>query len=898
MADNDSRLRGAKNVGLPSNVRGNFRARNDLDDLFRLRVNERSSFNLRLSGIARRNNVDVELYRFKRPVAAVLRSIGRIDFRALRPNQRNPNFSLIAASRKGGNRVDNISTVLEADNYFVRLLRRQGSRTNYVMALTATPTPVDGGGNNGGGSGGNGGGNDGGGNNGGGSGGNGGGNGGGVPPLTPIPLTAPTVTGQLAPTEARKRYSLTIPTGDFRFKLTGLSADADLEIRSADGNTVVASSFNTGNANEQLIQPLDAGQYTIDVVRKAGNTVNTDFTLNYTKLTDSINNTVDNPTFLGNIGAPAGTPNALPPTVERVNYVVAGGKDSPADVYSFTLPNRGFVRVTLASAPADGTLFGDLDVELYAQGKTPQDGLASTSLGKTVGEVFGGTLAAKDQDGNPITYLLRVAPKTGTPDGSTYKLNINYRGTSDNPSIVRDILFGSDPSNADNFVEINGIAYFSANSVDAQGQRKVSLWASDGGTLDGTAKIFDFSANASLSQFTNVNGKLYFVVNDPAIGGSKLWTSDGLTGGTVQIADPTTGVPINGPRQLVGVGQDLYFYTESLGSTGFTRNQQLYRLRQGQSTAEVITSDSFRKINNADAPDFQNSLVNVNGTLYFAALGAQDGRQLWRVNTTGVGSPVVERMLLNSEGSADPQSLINAGGQLFLTAAIEEAGATSRELIRIDNFSTAGFNPANFKIFNLNGDNSGEAGNLAYLESTRTLYFTGDDVLSDPVNGDSNTGIELFKLQFTTATTENPLPEIVQDIAVGNSSSNPSNLTIFGNRIIFLASDGTTEELWTTDGTTTGKLSQVNGLSELSNLSNFKELTIVNNNALFFVAANATIGEELWKITLDGPTGTLKGFDIQVGGSSNPNSLAVVGGQLFFVANDGVNGNEPWSIPA
>jgi ELWxxDGT repeat protein len=158
---------------------------------------------------------------------------------------------------------------------------------------------------------------------------------------------------------------------------------------------------------------------------------------------------------------------------------------------------------------------------------------------------------------------------------------------------------------------------------------------------------------------------------------------------------------------------------------------------------------------------------------------------------------------------------------------------------------------------------------------------------------------ELFKLQFASETTENVTPAIVQDIAVGNSGSTPSSLVTFGNRVIFLASDGTTNELWTTDGTTTGKLSQVNGLGNLSSLTDIKELTVINNNTLFFVATDATIGEELWKMTLDGATGTLTGFDIQVGaGSSSPNSLAAVGGQVFFVANDGVNGTEPWSLPA
>ncbi|HEY9659656.1 MAG TPA: hypothetical protein V6C65_14450, partial [Allocoleopsis sp.] len=85
--DQDSRLRGAKVVGLNASVSGAFKG-NDFDDLIRLSVSERSSFNLELSKIAKKNNVDVQLYRFTRPVDSVLKSIGKIDFRKLKLKER------------------------------------------------------------------------------------------------------------------------------------------------------------------------------------------------------------------------------------------------------------------------------------------------------------------------------------------------------------------------------------------------------------------------------------------------------------------------------------------------------------------------------------------------------------------------------------------------------------------------------------------------------------------------------------------------------------------------------------------------------------------------------------------------------------------------------------------
>lgn len=877
--DRDSRLNGARVVGLNGSVSGTF-PRNDLDDLVRFNTSERSSFDLKLSGVARRNNVDVQVYQFIRPVNDVLKSIGKIDFRKLKAKDRNANFRLVSQSTAGGNRDEAINTELDTGDYFIRVLRRQGNNTKYVMQLSGspvtsptpgptpipgpTPTPTPG------------------------------------PTPTPTPTPTPipviplpsnnTVAAQLNNTTNERRYSINVGSGDYQFNLTGLNADADLQILALDGSTVLKSSSNTSTTAERIIRPLDAGKYILRVFRKAGNSSDTNFNLTAAKLTDTIKNTEAEATDLGIVGAPAGTPGGVPPIVVKQNYVVAGGKDSPVDYLKFKLPSRGFVKVELTGKPIDGdTLFGNLDVDLYAEGQPINSGLTSASLGQA-SEVFGGTLNAD------TTYFVRIRPQTGSSDGSTYNFKLTFSPRNSQPSIVRDTLFGDASSQASNFTEVGGLSYFSADSTNAQGTRKTSLWLSEG-TLNKTTKLYDFNQGSTLKNFTNVNGKLYFVAND-GISGNELWTSDGTAAGTKLVADLNPGSGNSNPTDLTAVGSDLYFYTSILTGGGL-QNKTLYRFKQGSSAPQALTSTDF-----AVDPMFDN-LTNVGGTLYFSATDAGTGaglgdNELWRVNVTGSGASetaAVEEMRLRpaGEGGSSPSNFINAGGKLFLTANV---AVGDQELLRINSFATGAFvpNSPNITTFNLSGTGSANAGSLAYAASTKTLYFAA---------ADTGTGIELRKLQFTTDTSEAVTPALVKDINVGvgsaNSTSSSFGLLEVNGQVIFSANDGTSTDLWISDGTdaNTRKLSSLTGLSGLSGLSQLKRFTVVDGK-LFFVATDATSGEELRKITFNGATqATLETFDIRTGvNSSSPNSLAAIGNQLFFVANDGVNGNEPWSIPA
>jgi ELWxxDGT repeat protein len=148
-------------------------------------------------------------------------------------------------------------------------------------------------------------------------------------------------------------------------------------------------------------------------------------------------------------------------------------------------------------------------------------------------------------------------------------------------------------------------------------------------------------------------------------------------------------------------------------------------------------------------------------------------------------------------------------------------------------------------------------------------------------------------------------PQLVLDInSNGSMGSVPANLTAIGGTVYFSASDGIHgNELWKSDGTAAGTvlvkdINPGSGGSDPQDLTNF-------NGTLFFSANDGTDGTELWKS--DGTTaGTVLVADINPGSayiaatktsvpySSNPTNLTAVGGTLFFTANDGRTGINPW----
>ncbi|MFM7427202.1 MAG: ELWxxDGT repeat protein, partial [Elainella sp.] len=501
-------------------------------------------------------------------------------------------------------------------------------------------------------------------------------------------------------------------------------------------------------------------------------------------------------------------------------------------------------------------------------------------------------------------------------NGSGYNLRIAFSARNSDPSIVRDILPGSASSNADNFTAANGLAYFTADTVDAQGGPKTSLWLSDG-TLNRTTRLFDFDRGATLREFTSVGSKLYFVANNGS--GNELWTSDGTIAGTKQVADLLPGAGSSNPTELTAVGNNLFFYTNIPPAGVGQPAQRLYRLDTDSATAtpEALTtkdlteSGTFAEFN-AASPSF----TVIGNDLYFAARDENLGTELWRASVGSGGNVTLATMILKN-GAIDgslPSNLTNVNGTLYLIADVTQG---NQEVVRIDTFSAVP-NPSNFTVFNVNGAGDAGASKLTYNSQLNRLFFAAND---------ASAGNELFTVNLADT---NPAPQLVRDInTLPNGSSTPTNLVNVGGRLIFSATDSDAgsptvdgNSLWITDGITTRKLSELgNGLGEtdfggrLNTLTNLNQFTVIGDN-LFFVADNSTIGRELRQITLSGTvaagSGVLEGFDLFGGStpadpntgtpatpnSSGPTGLTVVGSFIFFRANTGINSNgvEPFSV--
>jgi len=391
--------------------------------------------------------------------------------------------------------------------------------------------------------------------------------------------------------------------------------------------------------------------------------------------------------------------------------------------------------------------------------------------------------------------------------------------------LVADINPGLGSSNPSQMTVINGGVMFSA--TDSGGM--TGLYGAD---LTGAHKI---TAPANYvegwAQMANVNGTLFFAsAVDPY--GFELWKSDGTTDGTVMVKD------IN-----PGLGDSLF---------------------PGASEARLM--------------------VNINGTLYFAANDGANGIELWKSDGTDTGTVMVKDINPTGDGIPDWSQLLNVNGTLYLIAT---DGANGYELWKSDGSGggtqmVADINPGGGSgIIEMSG--SGYGTQFAALGST--LVFSADDGGGD---------LDLWAADISGAQ------------KLGDFSGQPNYLSPMNGDVFFVA-DGTWDidgdgvpdnvgaELWKTDGTSAGTVLVID-IFPGSETSNPFNLTNVNGT-LFFAAADANHGTELWKS--DGAeTGTAMVKDINVGPlpSMDPSGydFIEVTDTLAFLADDGIHGKRLW----
>ncbi len=451
-------------------------------------------------------------------------------------------------------------------------------------------------------------------------------------------------------------------------------------------------------------------------------------------------------------------------------------------------------------ANANGTLLFAGDnvangLELWKSNGTP----ASTAMLKDIGASLGHTYEGQMIGANNRLFFIHG-------DGNGSELWISD-GTDAGTHLLKDINSGPASSNPDWLTASNTTLFFTADD----GSHGIELWKSDG-TANGTTQVKDIVTGVGSSHpraLTLVGNSLYFLGGD---NNNELWKTNGTAAGTVLIKNFGAGDPNRYLSNLSSFNNSLFF-----GADDGTHGRELWQ-SDGTTAGTVL----FKDIIPGTESSTPVGLTDAGGTLFFATSSDRVARQLWKSDGTAASTVFVKDIPTDAL-EIGIASLIPFHGQVFYIAG---DGGQGYGLWRSDGTTNGTLLLKQTQITQLDA-----AGDY--------VYFAHDDGVS---------GLELWKSDGTIAGTNQ-----VADIAPGSSSSRVYNqyrrVIPSGAGIVFAASDGATGmELWQSNGAEAGTL-LVEDIAPGTGSADPSSLTIAGSQ-LFFMADDNSHGRELWVMPL------------------------------------------------
>jgi ELWxxDGT repeat protein len=247
-------------------------------------------------------------------------------------------------------------------------------------------------------------------------------------------------------------------------------------------------------------------------------------------------------------------------------------------------------------------------------------------------------------------------------DGLHYRELWKSDGTTAGTVLVKDISFSTYSTTFANLTNVNGNLFFTAteNVFNTYGNE---LWVSDG-TTAGTVMVKDInsgSANSNASNFVNLNGVLYFSAND-GFSGNELWKSDGTAAGTVLVKDIYAGSNGANIDKMIHANGTLYFRATTTAGTELWKSD-------GTAAGTVIVKD----INFGGGNSFPSNITNVNGTIFFSADDGNNGYELWKSDGTAAGTIKLSEMIAGI-ANPNFSDFINVNGTLYFSAKTDTTG--------------------------------------------------------------------------------------------------------------------------------------------------------------------------------------------------------------------------------
>lgn len=293
--------------------------------------------------------------------------------------------------------------------------------------------------------------------------------------------------------------------------------------------------------------------------------------------------------------------------------------------------------------------------------------------------------------------------------------------------------------------------------------------------------------------------------------------------------------------------------------TGSAQSFSKVEINPLQGTQEFIWSDSAKMVYGGGE---LNSMVELNGKLYFVGQDSYMNNELWVTDGTQQGTHVVKE--INLHGSADILQLYKVGNKLVFTAT-EDTGAQWDPKF-YDLYVSDGTAQGTTKLADLDLD-----GNY-YLENSRVVTFSNRFVFCTT-----------NKIMVTDGTVSG-----TKDLATIPQYATGSGYCELNGKAYFILNSGSTNELWSTDGT-------VNGTNMVKNLttsalalqytSDMKSF----NNKLYIIGAQSGFGPDLY--TCDANGNNMSKVEVTTVGNSYPGQMKIYNNRLWFVASNATNTN-------